>query len=501
MSSRTARPAEPVAAVRAVLLVLAALAVPCLPTATAAGQEQAAPLRVALTGKYPPFSFYNEDGELVGFDVDVARAVAQQMGRKVEFVPTEWDGILLGLKAEKFDAIIGSMAINEERKQQVDFSRPYYYSGAQLFIHERNKGEIRSIGDMSGRKIGVVSGETFEQYVREKHPDIAAVPHTSTVEIFEDLKLGRIDGFLSDRLVGAWQIKEAGEPFAQAGPLLYHERMAIPVHQDNDRLLKEINAALAKLKQSGRLEEIAVHWFGAAGRQAVRPPAESKEFSSGGMDAGTAARMLLRGFGLTLLIGVVSLAVGFVLAIPAGVVLNRPGGVVRFVIRGIVDFIRGTPVIVQLFFVAYGLPYVPYIGIQFDPVPAAILTLSVNATAYIAEVVRSGLMSVDPGQKLAGRALGFSRLQTFRLIVWPQAFRIAMPPLMNSVVALIKDTALVGTIAVPAVLTTARSIVSATFNPVYYFIVALMFFAVTFPLMKLAGLLEKRMRQRGFAHD
>jgi ABC-type amino acid transport system permease subunit len=155
-------------------------------------------------------------------------------------------------------------------------------------------------------------------------------------------------------------------------------------------------------------------------------------------------------------------------------------------------------VLLQLFFVYFGLQQW---GVSLTPLTAAILTLTVNSAAYMAEVVRSGLMSVDHGQKLAGRALGLSRLQVFRHIVWPQAFRIAIPPLMNSVVALIKDTALVGVIAVPEVLQVARNLVSNTFNPIYYVIVAIMFFAVTFPLMKLAGRLERKIREKGFAHD
>jgi len=133
---------------------------------------------------------------------------------------------------------------------------------------------------------------------------------------------------------------------------------------------------------------------------------------------------------------------------------------------------------------------------------SAVVTLSVNAMAYMAEVVRSGLMSVDRGQRLAGRALGLSRFQVFRLVVWPQAFRISLPPFVNSVVALTKDTALISIISVSEVVREAQSIISVTFEPIkYYLFVALMFFAVTFPLMKLAGWLERRVREKGFAVD
>jgi len=131
----------------------------------------------------------------------------------------------------------------------------------------------------------------------------------------------------------------------------------------------------------------------------------------------------------------------------------------------------------------------------------AVFTLTVNTSAYMAEVVRSGLMAVGPGQRKAGIALGLTPFQVFRFVVWPQAFRIALPPLMNTVVALIKDTALIAMISVGEVIREAQSIISVTYDPMkYYFIVAAMFFLVTFPLMKLAGKIEKNIRARGFTN-
>lgn len=244
------------------------------------------------------------------------------------------------------------------------------------------------------------------------------------------------------------------------------------------------------------------------GAQADEPalaPMRSETGSDNGMARRVIARKLLKGFGFTLLIAGASLAIGFAAAVPLGIVLNTHTGPLRYLlyypVRTIIDFIRGTPVLVQLFFVYFGLPMSP-LQIELSAVAAAILTLSVNSTAYMAEVIRSGLMSVDRGQKLAGRALGLSKLQVFLFIIWPQAFRIAVPPLMNSVVALTKDTALVSMISVREVIMEAQSIIAVTYDPeVYYLIVAVMFFVVTFPLMKLAELLETRMRKRGFAHD
>lgn len=479
-----------------VLVVIAAAAITYF-----AWPEPDQPLRVALTGKYPPFNFYDGQGNLVGFDVDVAREVADHLGRDIEFVTTQWDGILMGLLGGQYDLIIGSMADNEARRKKVNFSQPYYYSGAQLFVRRADADRFQSIEDMAGRKVAVGVGETFGDFLREKHPQVEVVSYSEGMPmIFQDLEGGRVEGFVSDLLVGLIQIEKNNAAFVPVGDLLYRERMAIPVKKGNDELLEQVNDAIDELKASGRLEQIAVKWLGEQGVKAVQEPEEDgvATYEGGQTSMSSAAWRLLRGFGYTLLVGVSSLVFGFILAIPSGAILNLQKGIACRVLRGVVDFLRGTPVLLQLFFVYFGLQQW---GVSLTPLTAAILTLTVNSAAYMAEVVRSGLMSVDHGQKLAGRALGLSRLQVFRHIVWPQAFRIAIPPLMNSVVALIKDTALVGVIAVPEVLQVARNLVSNTFNPIYYVIVAIMFFAVTFPLMKLAGRLERKIREKGFAHD
>jgi len=464
-----------------------------LPLPAAAAVDDEGPLRVALTGKYPPFSTYDEKGDLIGFDVDVSRAVAEHLGRELEFVTTEWDGILAGLLAGKYDAIIGSMAVTPERAEQVSFSRPYYVSGAQLFVHGDFNDTINGIEDCAGKPVGVGLGETFEHYLREEHPEVETVTYKSTVDIFQDVANGRLVGFVSDKLLGAWQIKQAGRPFIPAGELLYTERMAIPVRKENTRLLEQINWALNEMEQSGELAALFNKWFGLSEDKA---PAEREAVR---MEFSTAARMLARGFALTLYVAAASILLGFLLAVPMGIILNAPAGPARWLLRAFNDFIRGTPVLIQLFFVYFGSGQV---GLNFSPLAAAIFTLTINASAYMAEVVRSGLMSVDPGQALAGRALGLSKWQVFSCIIWPQAFRIAMPPLMNSVVALLKDTALISVISVGEVVREAQSIIAVTFNPMkYYFIVAVLFFIVAFPLMKLAERLESKMKERGFAYD
>jgi His/Glu/Gln/Arg/opine family amino acid ABC transporter permease subunit len=450
------------------------------------------PLTVALTGKYPPFSFYDTNGDLAGFDVDVSRGVARELGKELEIVTTEWDGILAGLLAGKYDAIIGSMAITAERQKQVDFSRPYYVSGAQLFVNAESSSDIRSIKDLAGRRVGVVLGETFEHYLTEHHPEIETVTYKSTVDIYQEMLNGRLSGFVTDRLVGGYQIQSAAMPFRPAGELLYREQMGIPVAHGHPERLARINRALSRLEKSGTMAELNRKWFGPAA-------SNNAAIQSFAMSGRTIALRLLLGFGVSIGIAFISLLCGFLLAVPAGVILNRKPSPLLLLVRTLVDFVRGTPVLIQLFFVYFGAPQ---IGLTLSPLTSAVITLSINGAAYMAEVVRSGLMAVPPGQKRAARALGLSDLQVFRFVVWPQAFRIAIPALVNSAVALLKDTALVSVISVAEVLRQAQSIISVTYNPMkYYFIVALMFFVFTYPLMKFAGRWEQTLKKRGYAND
>lgn len=452
--------------------------------------REKATLTIALTGKFPPFSFYSEKGELAGFDVDVATGIAKQLDRKLILVTTEWDGIIAGLLLKKYDAIVGAMAITPERSQKVNFSRPYASSGAQLFIHRQKQGKIGNINDLRKARVGVGLGETYEQYLREKHPEIVVVTYKSMTDIFQDVLNRRLDGFVTDKLVGLYQITQGGMPFVAAGPLLYEEKLAIPVTQDNGELLKRINTALLHMENSGELTTFHDKWFAS--------PSHQEAHAVSPMGAQVIMPKLLRGFGITLLVGLSSSVLGFIVAIPFGIVLQRNVNYLTAFLRFGNDFIRATPLLIQLFFVYFGAPQ---IGIVLSPLQASIITLTVNASAYMAEVIRSGLMAVDYGQNLAGIALGLTQFQVFRFIIWPQALRVALPSLMNAVVALIKDTSLIAVISVAEVVREAQSIISVTYNPIkYYFIVGLLFFMISFPLMKLSGRLEKKIKGKGFAH-
>ncbi len=212
----------------------------------------------AMSGGYPPFNYYNDNNELVGFDVEIAAEIANRLGVESRPVTTAWDGILVGLQAGDYDGILGSMAITEERQQRADFSDPYYYSGAQLVV--RADSDIETLEDMEGLEIAVVTGTTFADVVEEL--GATAVFFDGDDMTLRELDRGNVDGVITDFLVGLMAVEEFGYDFEFVGEWLYTERLAVAFRQGDDELREAVNEALAEIIADGTYEEISYRYFG-----------------------------------------------------------------------------------------------------------------------------------------------------------------------------------------------------------------------------------------------
>lgn len=217
-------------------------------------------LSFAMSGQYPPFNFYNDEGELDGFDVDVGKELASRMGYTYKGVTTDWDGIIGGLRGRKYDGILGSMAITAEREEQVNFTDPYYYSGAQLIV--RADSGIESPRDLpNDALIGVSTGETYAQDAISLVGEDRVRYYSDPVQSMQDLKAGRIQGIITDRIVGLNAYQEMGMDFQLAGETLRTEKMGIAFHKDDVNLLQEANQALKEMRDDGTLAQISEKWF------------------------------------------------------------------------------------------------------------------------------------------------------------------------------------------------------------------------------------------------
>lgn len=220
-------------------------------------------LIVGMEGTYPPFNSRNAAGELEGFDVDVAKAVAGKLGVKTQFITTEWSGIIAGLQAGKFDVIVNQVTITPKRKEMLDFSQPYTYSAAQLIQRKDDKREFKSLDEFKGdKKLGVTLGTNYDQMARAV-PGINVQTYPGAPEKLRDLAAGRIDATMDDRLMLPSIIKTANLPLRPGAIVPGGEQeMGIPFRKGNPKFEKAINDALTSLTNDGTLKKISMHWFG-----------------------------------------------------------------------------------------------------------------------------------------------------------------------------------------------------------------------------------------------
>jgi len=214
----------------------------------------------ANSGAYKPFSF-DKSGKIVGFDVDIANEIAKRIDREpVMQSPVPFDALIQGLKAGKYNALVASHAITDERKQQVDFSRPYYRSGAQVFVADDNS-DIKAAGDLKGKKVGVVKASTYLTLAKTLTDAGKVTTYDSDVIALQDLRTGRVDAVITDKLVGLIAKNESGLKINAVGEILKEDDMGIAVKKGDTELLKSIDKALEDMIADGTYEKISKRWF------------------------------------------------------------------------------------------------------------------------------------------------------------------------------------------------------------------------------------------------
>lgn len=220
--------------------------------------RKAGEISFAMSGGYPPFNFYSDSNELVGFDVDVAREVAARLDVSLKPVTTEWSGIIEGLRSGVYDGILGSMAVTEDRLKVVNFSTPYYYSGAQMMV--KKDSSLTSPEDLRGRIVGVVTGTTFA--------DDATKLGVGEVKLYKDdtqtlteLSSGVVDGVITDRVVGVNAMNSGKFEIEALGAPLRSENIAVAFNKKDETLLEAVDQILKAMHEDGTLARLSVKWL------------------------------------------------------------------------------------------------------------------------------------------------------------------------------------------------------------------------------------------------
>jgi len=223
--------------------------------------KQRGTLRIGLEGTFPPFDSKTPSGELVGFDVDIAKAVAAKLGVKPEFVTTEWSGIIAGLQAGKFDVIVNQVGITDARKQVLDFSPGYTFSAAQLIQRKDDTRQFKSLDDLKGKKLGVGLGTNYMDMAKSV-PGIDVKTYPVAPEYLADLAAGRLDAALNDRLMLAYLLKTSPLPLRTGSLVGTATPSGIPFKKGNPKFAKAIDDAMTQLEADGTFAKISDKWFG-----------------------------------------------------------------------------------------------------------------------------------------------------------------------------------------------------------------------------------------------
>lgn len=230
--------------------------------AVAFNASAAEKIRFASSATYPPFESLDANNQIVGFDMDLAKALCKQMQAECTFTNHAFDSLIPALKFRKYDAVISGMDITPERSKQVTFTNPYYANSALVIA---KKGQYSSFEQLKGKRIGMENGTTHQKYLQEKHPEVTTVAYDSYQTAIIDLKNGRLDGVFGDTaVVNEWlktnpQLGPATEKVTD--PQYFGTGLGIAVRPDNTALLEKLNNALAAIKADGTYQKINDQWF------------------------------------------------------------------------------------------------------------------------------------------------------------------------------------------------------------------------------------------------
>ncbi|WP_375474340.1 ABC transporter permease subunit [uncultured Nostoc sp.] len=411
-------------------------------------------LRVATEPAFPPFEFQKQGGELQGFSIDLMNAIASSANFKVDFQSLPFDGIIPALQAKTVDVAISSITITEERAKTISFSRPYFKAGLAIAIRTDNQ-DITSFDSLKNKKIAVQIGTTGAAKAKSI-PGVQIRSFDSAPLALQELLNSNVDAVINDAPVTLYAINTGNlQGIKVVQKLLTEEFYGIATTKNSPNLTL-INNGLDRVLKNGTYSQIYQKWF------KVEPPSlPAKSPFENQTNAGApkiltsisvvlqAFPSLLQGALITLQLTILSVVFGLIGGSLIGIVRLSHIAPVRWLARAYVDFFRGTPLLLQIFMIYFGLPAILQefgLTFSFDRLSAGVIALSLNSAAYIAEIVRAGIQSIEPGQAEAAKSLGLSSLQTMGYVIFPQAFRRMIPPLGNEFISLLKDTSLVSVI-------------------------------------------------------
>lgn len=440
-----------------------------------------------------------DPSKLRGFDVEVANEIAKGLGRRPEFVQVAFQDIDQSVQRGDFEIGMSGVEDTPPRRRALAATIPYFEFHEVLTVRDADRNRFRTLADLRGHRVGTLSGTiAYERLLAAQTANgIVCVSYDDDVHPYSDLQEGRLDAVLLDNIIAARAMRRTPGLYTQPVPVATGHYIGV-LAKTSIALRDRVDEVLRARMRDGTLERIYRKWgiwddyqpafFASVGaapraREETAPATDRTKIVLAYIPA------LLKASVITIVLSCLAMALAIALGVCIASGRVYGNALVRGVLTTYVEVVRGTPVLLQLFVLYYGLSAV----IRLPAFIAALLGLGLNYAAYESEIYRGALESVPRGQLEAARTLGLSEMQVLRLVRGPQAFRFALPPMTNDFVALLKDSSLVSVITVIE-LTKQTQIFAANIGSwvIPGALCAALYLAMSLPLSRLAGVLETR---------
>ena len=444
----------------------------------------------------------SQPGRYVGFEVELADAIARKLGVRAQFTQNDWSNLVPALERGSFDVAMNGLEVTPARADRVRFTRPYFIFSAQLVVRRNDTRNFDGIASLRGRRVGTLANSFSWDLLQNSGAE--AISYEGVEEPYADLRGGRLDAVVLDDIIASrYGLVHSDLRLAADLADGYYAIACVPRERD---LCDAIDGAVAELARDGTLREIYQRWN-------IDSPREARLAAWTDADTETMLRsrshatfslghvwLFVQGAGVTLLVSTLAMALAVLLGLCLALGRAYAPRAVGTVAQLYVEVFRGTPVLLQLYLLYFGV--MPFLreklhfsqGVEWDALLAAIVGLGLNYAAYEAEIYRAGIQAVPPGQMEAAHALGMSTALAVRRIILPQASRIALPGVTNDFIALLKDSSLVSVITVVE-LTKRMTITAIDVRSwaIPGLLCAALYLAMSWPLSRLSARLEAKL--------
>lgn len=449
--------------------------------------KQKGTLVVGTSADYPPYEFTVKTSgktDYVGLDIDIAKKFAKDLGVKLEVKNMDFDSLLVALETHKVDMVIAGMNPTPERKKSVDFSNIYYRGNQYMLINKKDAAKYKNIHSFKGATIGAQTGSLQYQLVKDQMKGNSIKGLAKLNDLVIALQSGKVNAVAMEEAT-AKAFAENNSSLKVINPKFDVDSTqtgsAIGFPKGATSLVNAANKTISQIKKQNLINK---EYIPEAGKYMTSNSKKSTMLNYWTYFA--------KGIEYTLLITAVSVFFGFLLGTIFALMRLSRVKIFHLIAVCYIEFVRGTPLMVQVMFVYFG------IGAIIQSLPAlvaGIIAVSLNSGAYVAEIIRSGIQSIPVGQTEAARSLGMSQRETYRFVVIPQALKNIWPALGNEFITLIKESSIVSIIGVGDLMYQMQLVQAATYKGVLpIFVAMVLYFIMTFGLSNVLGHFERKMK-------